>query len=77
MIINGLIPFLCNIFATRQAVRGQEECDFSILGQWIPLRLLKTEERREQEYTYNACSHMFVEYTREQEETDSKGSTTL
>jgi len=31
-IINGLIPFLWNMFTTHQTVRGQQECDFSILG---------------------------------------------
>ena len=30
--MNGLILFLWNIFTTHQAVRGQPECDFSILG---------------------------------------------
>jgi len=31
-IINGLIPFLWNMFTTHQTVRGQQQCDFSILG---------------------------------------------
>ena len=31
--INGLIPFLWNIFTTHQAVDGPQQCDFSTLGQ--------------------------------------------
>jgi len=31
VIINGLIPFLWNMFTTHQTFRGQQECDFSIL----------------------------------------------
>ena len=34
-VINGLIPFLWNIFTTHQAVRGQQKWDFSILGRFV------------------------------------------
>jgi len=30
--MNGLIPFLWNMFTTHKTVRGQQECDFSIRG---------------------------------------------
>ena len=72
-----LIPFVWNMFTTHQTVRGQQECDFSILGRThiciICVRNTYTECHMSSWHIYRVCgwarfvshqsvTHMSVSY---------------
>jgi len=61
---NGLIPFLWNMFTTHQTVRGQQECDFSILGRYAYARweILKCQHATKID-TYDDYVRMTIEMT--------------